>query len=74
MLTQLTPEGTARLSVFVNPLVLWLWIAGAIIVIGGLIAAWPAVGAARAGRQPGAGRGAGRGAGLSLRRRCSRAR
>jgi cytochrome c-type biogenesis protein CcmF len=41
VLTELTPDGTARLSVFVNPLVLWLWIAGAIIVIGGLIAAWP---------------------------------
>ena len=28
-------------SVFVNPLVLWLWVAGAIIALGGLIAAWP---------------------------------
>jgi cytochrome c-type biogenesis protein CcmF len=28
-------------SVFVNPLVMWLWIAGAIIAAGGLLAAWP---------------------------------
>ncbi len=41
VLTQLTADGTARLSVFVNPLVLWLWVAGAIIAIGGLVAAWP---------------------------------
>jgi cytochrome c-type biogenesis protein CcmF len=41
VLTELTPQGAARLSVFVNPLVLWLWIAGAIIALGGLIAAWP---------------------------------
>jgi cytochrome c-type biogenesis protein CcmF len=62
VLTQLTRDGTARLSVFVNPLVLWLWIAGAIIVIGGLTAAWPGPPATR--RQPAAspaGRGEQRG-------------
>ncbi len=41
VLTELTPQGAARLSVFVNPLVLWLWVAGAIIALGGLVAAWP---------------------------------
>jgi cytochrome c-type biogenesis protein CcmF len=41
VLTQLRPNGSASISVFVNPLVLWLWIAGAIIALGGLLAAWP---------------------------------
>ena len=31
VLTELSADGLARLSVFVNPLVLWLWVAGAII-------------------------------------------
>ena len=26
---------------FVNPLVLWLWIAGVLVALGGLLAAWP---------------------------------
>ena len=41
VLTQLQADGVARISVFVNPLVLWIWIAGALIVAGGLLAAWP---------------------------------
>jgi cytochrome c-type biogenesis protein CcmF len=41
VLTQLTDDGLARVSVFVNPLVLWLWVAGGIILLGGLLAAWP---------------------------------
>ena len=30
-LTQLQDDGLARISVFVNPLVLWIWVAGGII-------------------------------------------
>ena len=52
VLTELTRTGTARLSVFVNPLVLWLWVAGAIIALGGLVAAWPGPPSAR--REPAA--------------------
>ena len=52
MLTELTRTGTARLSVYVNPLVLWLWVAGAIIALGGLVAAWPGPPSAR--REPAA--------------------
>jgi cytochrome c-type biogenesis protein CcmF len=33
--------GTANLSVFVNPLVMWLWIAGIIVAVGALVAIWP---------------------------------
>lgn len=33
--------GRASLSVFVNPLVMWLWIAGIIVACGALIAIWP---------------------------------
>jgi cytochrome c-type biogenesis protein CcmF len=32
---------TATFQVLVNPLVLWIWISGAIILLGGLIAYWP---------------------------------
>jgi cytochrome c-type biogenesis protein CcmF len=41
VLVGLTEDGVARMSVFINPLVLWLWVAGFIILAGGLIAVWP---------------------------------
>lgn len=41
VLTRLTEDGAASLTVFVNPLVLWLWIAGVLVALGGLLAAWP---------------------------------
>ncbi|HMM48853.1 MAG TPA: heme lyase CcmF/NrfE family subunit [Miltoncostaeaceae bacterium] len=41
VLTRVERSGEAMVSVYVNPLVLWLWIAGYIIAFGGLIAAWP---------------------------------
>ncbi len=34
-------DGTAIFRVLVNPLVSWLWIGGAVLVIGGLLAFWP---------------------------------
>ena len=37
----LEDDGLARISVFVNPLVMWIWIAGGIMLAGGLVAAWP---------------------------------
>jgi cytochrome c-type biogenesis protein CcmF len=43
-------DGLARISVFVNPLVAWMWIAGAIMLAGGLFAAWPGRPASR--REP----------------------
>ena len=42
VLTELKADGSATVSIFVNPLVLWIWIAGFIITAGGLVAAWPA--------------------------------
>lgn len=33
--------GLARLSVFINPLVSWIWFGGVLMLLGGLIAAWP---------------------------------
>src|SRR5262249_33128126 len=41
------PSGVATFKVFVNPLVLWLWIGGLVMVMGTMIALWPALGAAR---------------------------
>ena len=66
VLTQLTEDGRASLTVFVNPLVLWLWIAGVLVALGGLLAAWPGPPStrARAGEEPG---GLRRGAGVSAR-------
>jgi cytochrome c-type biogenesis protein CcmF len=45
------PSGVATLKVFVNPLVLWLWIGGLVIVMGTIIALWPARAAARTGER-----------------------
>ncbi|MEE8385677.1 MAG: heme lyase CcmF/NrfE family subunit [Dehalococcoidia bacterium] len=36
-----TDDGKATFKVFVNPLVIWIWIGGAVIVAGALIAFWP---------------------------------
>jgi cytochrome c-type biogenesis protein CcmF len=34
-------EGTATFRFFLNPGVMWLWVGGFIVAIGGLVAAWP---------------------------------
>jgi cytochrome c-type biogenesis protein CcmF len=36
-------RGTVTLHVFVNPLVVWIWIGGAIVALGAAFAAWPEV-------------------------------
>ncbi|WP_217922000.1 heme lyase CcmF/NrfE family subunit [Miltoncostaea oceani] len=41
-LTRLEDNGLARVSVYVNPLVAWIWVAGVLMFAGGLLAAWPA--------------------------------
>ena len=41
-LTRLEDNGLARVSVYVNPLVAWIWVAGVLMGLGGLLAAWPA--------------------------------
>jgi cytochrome c-type biogenesis protein CcmF len=44
-------RGEARVTVFVNPAVAWIWIGGLLLVIGGVVSAIPARPAPRAGRQ-----------------------
>ena len=39
------------LKVFINPLVLWLWIGGLVMVMGTIIALWPERAAARTGER-----------------------
>ncbi len=34
-------DGKASLFIFVNPLILWLWLGGLVLTVGGLIAWWP---------------------------------
>jgi len=34
-------SGLARLSVYINPLVIWVWVGGLIMLIGGVVAVWP---------------------------------
>ncbi len=48
VLAGLDESGLARFSVFVNPLVTWLWAAGLIIFVGGVFAAWPPAAGRRA--------------------------
>ena len=33
--------GTATLRIFINPLVMWIWVGGAIVALGALFAIWP---------------------------------
>ncbi len=35
------PDGRTAFKVLVNPLVDWIWIGGAVICLGGLVAFWP---------------------------------
>src|SRR6185503_10560632 len=35
------PDGSASFMVFVNPLVIWIWLGGIVAAAGGLIALWP---------------------------------
>jgi cytochrome c-type biogenesis protein CcmF len=42
-LQSLAPKGTsATFRLFSNPGVMWLWVGGAVIVVGGVLALWPA--------------------------------
>jgi cytochrome c-type biogenesis protein CcmF len=41
VLTGWQPDGTASFFVFVNPLVMWLWIGGVVLFLGGLVTLWP---------------------------------
>jgi cytochrome c-type biogenesis protein CcmF len=41
VLVGIDSSGLARLSVFVNPLVIWVWIGGLIMLIGGAVSVWP---------------------------------
>ncbi|MCL5110474.1 MAG: heme lyase CcmF/NrfE family subunit [Chloroflexi bacterium] len=36
-----TADGTASFKVLINPLIVWIWIGGGLLLLGGLIAAWP---------------------------------
>jgi cytochrome c-type biogenesis protein CcmF len=33
--------GNATFTIYINPLTIWMWIGGVVLVIGTLIAAWP---------------------------------
>ena len=35
-------DGTASFRFLINPLVVWLWIGGAALLVGGSVAWWPA--------------------------------
>ncbi len=54
VLASLDEDGLAAFQVLVTPLVIWLWIGGAVLLVGTLIAAWP-VRASRSGRPKPAG-------------------
>jgi cytochrome c-type biogenesis protein CcmF len=41
ILTALEPDGSATLKVYRNPLVNWIWIGGAIFVLGTVLVMWP---------------------------------
>ena len=41
VLVGLTPDGLARISVFINPMMMWIWIGGLVMVLGSIIAVWP---------------------------------
>jgi cytochrome c-type biogenesis protein CcmF len=51
VLASLEADGLAAFQVLINPMVVWLWIGGAVLILGTLIAAWPARTTPRQGRK-----------------------
>ena len=41
LLADVDDAGKASFRVFVNPLVLWIWVGGVIVLLGGVVALWP---------------------------------
>jgi cytochrome c-type biogenesis protein CcmF len=41
VLTAIEPDGSATLKIYRNPLVNWIWIGGAVFVLGALVLLWP---------------------------------
>ncbi|HLZ08424.1 MAG TPA: cytochrome c-type biogenesis CcmF C-terminal domain-containing protein, partial [Chloroflexota bacterium] len=41
VLTGWQPDGSASFFIFVNPLVVWLWIGGVVLLLGALVVLWP---------------------------------
>lgn len=41
VLNSWAPDGSINLNLFINPLVMWIWIGGVVLVAGTLLAAWP---------------------------------
>jgi cytochrome c-type biogenesis protein CcmF len=41
VLTGWQPDGSASFFIFVNPLVVWLWVGGVVLLLGALITLWP---------------------------------
>ena len=41
VLVGLTPDGLARISVFINPMMMWIWVGGLLMLVGSLVAVWP---------------------------------
>ena len=44
VLASLEQDGLASFQLVISPLVIWIWIGGAVLVLGTLVAAWPADG------------------------------
>jgi cytochrome c-type biogenesis protein CcmF len=42
VLAGLEPDGQAAFQVIITPMVIWLWIGGVVLIVGTLVAAWPA--------------------------------
>jgi cytochrome c-type biogenesis protein CcmF len=55
VLASLEPDGLAAFQVLINPLVIWLWIGGLVLIAGTLVTAWP-VHTPRPVLRPGTGR------------------
>jgi cytochrome c-type biogenesis protein CcmF len=47
ILASLEADGLAAFQVLINPMVVWLWIGGAVLIAGTLVAAWPPRGRGR---------------------------
>lgn len=41
VLVGLTPDGLARISVFINPMMMWIWVGGLMMALGSIVAVWP---------------------------------
>jgi cytochrome c-type biogenesis protein CcmF len=72
VLASIESDGLAAFQVIITPMVIWLWIGGALLILGTLVAAWPAASRPATVTAPAGRESTGQQAGTSIRHQAAR--